>query len=90
MLVFRFYSDTCGYFGEPLVATIEVIPEPQKQEEKLLELLEGDKEINPILYEIANDLVSEGLGTFDQCLECLLMCKDNYEKAKEMLLAKNT
>ncbi len=26
MYVFRFYSDKEGYFGEPLVATVQVVP----------------------------------------------------------------
>lgn len=78
VFVFRFYNHIYGHFGVPLIATVEVTPDlshqPAKeysQEEKLQELLEGD-EINPILYEIANDFVEEGLGNFQQCLEALL------------------
>ena len=26
MYVFRFYSDEEGYFGEPLVATVQIVP----------------------------------------------------------------
>lgn len=78
VFVFRFYNHIYGHFGVPLIATVEVTPDlshqPAKeysQEEKLQELLEGD-EVNPILYEIANDFVEEGLGNFQQCLEALL------------------
>lgn len=89
--VFRLYSSFYGSFGEPLIATVEVIPEVAKnpisdlsQEEKLKELFEGD-DINPILYEIANDFVDEGLGNFEQCLEALLQCKNNYTEARDKL-----
>jgi hypothetical protein len=92
VFVFRFHSHIYGYFGCPLFATVEVIPENPvnefkelSQEEKLKELFEGDDEVNPILYEIANDFVEEGLGTFEQCLEALLQSKANYEDAKKIL-----
>ena len=77
VFVFRFWNKFYGYFGEPLVATIEITPDvvPKKmedllQEDKLKELLEGD-EINPIYYEMANDLSEEGLGSFEECLIAL-------------------
>jgi len=92
VFIFRFYSKTYGYFGVALVATVEIIPEiplnsvkELSQEDKLEELFEGDDELNPIMYEIANDFVEEGLGNFDQCLNALLESKSNYEEAKEKL-----
>lgn len=92
VFVFRFYSHIWGYFGQPLIATVEVIPDFNKsvarevsQEEKLKEFMEGQDEVNPIMYEIANDFVEEGLGTFEQCLDALLQSKSNYEEAKERL-----
>lgn len=92
VFVFRFHSHIYGYFGNPLIATVEIIPENPvnefkelSQEEKLKELFEGDDEVNPILYEIANDFVEEGLGNFEQCLEALMQSKANYEDAKKIL-----
>jgi hypothetical protein len=93
VFVFRFYSKIWGYFGQPLVATVEVTPDVCKsafkelsQVEKLRELMEGQDEVNPIMYEIANDFVEEGLGNFDQCIDAILQSKTNYEEAKENLL----
>ena len=93
--VFRFWNKFYGYFGEPLIATVEITPEfaPIKmedilQEDKLKELLESD-EINPIYYEMASDLWEEGLGTFEECLKALLQCKENYSEAREALQKKN-
>lgn len=70
--VFRLYSKLYGEFGEPLIATVEITPDFVKspldklaQDDKLKELLEGD-DFNPILYEIANDFVEEGLGNFER------------------------
>lgn len=48
--------------------------------------MEGQDEVNPIMYEIANDFVEEGLGNFDQCIDAILQSKTNYEEAKENLL----
>ena len=77
--VFRFFSERSGYFGEPMVCTVEVTPEVMMpQEDKLKEILTGSDDTNPILLEIANDFVSEGLGTFEQCLEALKDCKANF------------
>ena len=77
--VFRFFSERSGYFGEPMVCTVEVTPEVMMpQEDKLKEILTGSDDTNPILLEIANDFVSEGLGTFEQCLEALMDCKANF------------
>eukprot|EP00343_Euplotes_focardii_P008365 CAMPEP_0205822630 /NCGR_PEP_ID=MMETSP0206-20130828/13332_1 /ASSEMBLY_ACC=CAM_ASM_000279 /TAXON_ID=36767 /ORGANISM="Euplotes focardii, Strain TN1" /LENGTH=571 /DNA_ID=CAMNT_0053119063 /DNA_START=13 /DNA_END=1728 /DNA_ORIENTATION=+ len=94
VFVFRLYSKVYGHFGVALVATIEVIPEIQvnpienmSQMDKLEELLEGDEEVNPIMYEIANDFVEEGLGDFDACLNALIQCRTNYDDAKKQLLA---
>lgn len=93
--VFRFWNKFYGYFGEPLIATIEITPdfefkkmEDLMQEDKLKELLEGD-EINPIYYEMASDLSEEGLGSFEECLKALLQCKESYEEAREALQKKN-
>lgn len=90
--VFRFWNKLYGFFGEPMFATVEITPEESQHpaenlspEEKLQELLEGD-DVNPILYEIANDFVEEGLGTFQQCLDALLQCKSNYADAKDALV----
>lgn len=92
VFIFRLHSRLYGYFGVALVATVEIIPDEAKnevevftQEEKLEELLEGDDDVNPIMYEIANDFVEEGLGNFDECLAALRECKSNYEEAKEKL-----
>ena len=87
VFVFRFYSETCGFFGEPLIATVEVLPE-QSQEDLFKELVEGEN-TNPILYEIAQDFVDEGLGTFEQCLDSLIKAKSNYEDARRDLVKKN-
>lgn len=94
VFVFRFWNKFYGYFGEPLVATIEITPDvvPKKmedllQEDKLKELLEGD-EINPIYYEMANDLSEEGLGSFEECLIALLQCKESYDEARVALQKK--
>ena len=91
--VFRLYSKIYGYFGVALLATVEIIPEIKKdplenmsQMEKLEAILEGEDEVNPIMYEIANDFVEEGLGNFEQCLSALIQCKTNYGEAKELLL----
>lgn len=93
VFIFRLHSRIYGYFGVALLATVEIIPkednkeiEEMSQEDKLTELLEGDDEVNPIMYEIANDFVEEGLGNFDECLNALIECKSNYEEAKEKLL----
>ena len=92
LFLFRFYSERYGFFGEPMQATVEVVPEKEdpkklRQEDELKEFLEKKAEdINPILKEIARDLVSEGLGSYEQCLKALMECKNNYEKAKQMLL----
>jgi len=70
--VFRFKSPMYGEFGDPLLATVEIVPDlVQKpfekilQEDKLKEFFEGE-EINPIYYEMANDLSEDGMGTFEQ------------------------
>lgn len=89
VFVFRFYNKYYGHFGEPLVATVEVVPDiihapALSQEEQLMEFLEGE-EFNPALYEIANDFVEEGLGNFEQCLGALIQCRANYEEARKKL-----
>jgi hypothetical protein len=89
VFVFRFYNKIFGHFGEPLIATVEVVPDvihapALSQEEQLMEFLEGE-EFNPALYEIANDFVEEGLGNFDQCLDALIQCRANYEEARQKL-----
>ena len=95
VFVFRLHSKLYGAFGDPLIATVEVTPEivqnpidKMSQEDMLHEFLEGDN-VNPILYEIANDLTEEGLGNFEECFKALIESKSNYKEAKEALLAKN-
>ena len=85
VFVFRLFSDLCGYFGEPLVATVEVTGQEEELTSSMRAIEKSVMDINPFLYEIANEFAEEGLGTFDLCLQTLIECQNNYDEAKKRL-----
>lgn len=80
LYAFEFYTDKHGQFGEILEATVEIVPKDMKQEDALMHILQDENvdEKDPEVIKVATEMMNEGLGSLEECIQSVMRSRKNF------------